>query len=235
MSLFLGLIVSKMSHSYFYFPLRSGAYRQVFLVSGETPNTDESFVLKMFTLDSEFNYQDFEFARMDANVNEQLNGSPRIVRLYSYCGTSMTSEAMMQGDLEMVAVPTGVGRPVSIPPDDVPPLTVRNTLSGTRKLELSLDMAEAVLLLHTFPKGVIVHDDIQLSQFLLSSSGQIKLNDFNRAEIMLWNEKDHEYCRYRNHPGGGDVSIHDRYMYIYRQMHCYFCVRHKNLTRFPFS
>ena len=184
----------------------AGAYRQVYLTSGPVSN-DESFVLKMFTLDTDFGYDNYEFARMDANVNEKLNGNARIVSLYSYCGLSTTSEAMMQGDLETVAVPTGVGRPVTIPKDEQQ-LSVRNTLSGTQKLVRSLEMAEAVLLLHTFSGGVIVHDDIQLSQFLFSSSGQLKLNDFNRAEIMLWNEKDNEYCKYRNHPGGGDVSIH---------------------------
>lgn len=48
--------------------------------------------------------------------------------------------------------------------------------------------------------------DIQLAQFLLSKDGKLKLNDFNRAEIMLFNEKDNEYCKYRNNPGHGDVS-----------------------------
>ena len=190
-------------------PLSSaGAYRQVYMTSGSTASTDEDFVLKLFSLHSDFSYDDFEFVRMDANINEKLNGNTRIVSTYSFCGTSATGEAMIQGDLEKVAVPTGVGRPLNIR-NDAPQLTVRNTLTGTQKLVLSLEMAEAVLLLHTFPKGVIVHDDIQLSQFLLSSNGQLKLNDFNRAEIMLWNEKDREYCKYRNHPGAGDVSSPD--------------------------
>ena len=190
----------------------NGAYRQVYLTTGITEQTiksGETSVLKMIALESDFAYDDYEFVRMDANVNEKLNGNPRIVSIYSYCGISIIGEAMMQGDLENVAVPTGVGRPANIPNDEHQ-LNVRNTLSGTQKLLLSLEMAEAVLLLHTFPGGVIVHDDIQLSQFLLSSSGQLKLNDFNRAEIMLWNDKDQEYCKYRNHPGGGDVSFFNR-------------------------
>jgi serine/threonine protein kinase len=184
----------------------------VFLTTGQASNSEEKFVLKMFSVQSDFGYDDYEFARMDANVNEKLDGNPRIVSMYSYCGISIISEAMMQGDLENVAVSTGVGRPVNIPHDG-PQLTVRNTLSGIQKLSLSLEMAEAVLLLHTFSGGVIVHDDIQLSQFLISPNGQLKLNDFNRAEIMLWNDKDQEYCKYRNHPGGGDVSFQKKYQY----------------------
>ena len=37
------------------------------------------------------------------------------------------------------------------------------------------------------------------------------LNDFNRAEIMLFNEKDQEYCRYRNNPGHGDWRAPEEY------------------------
>jgi len=48
---------------------------------------------------------------------------------------------------------------------------------------------------------VIVHDDVQLSQFLYGVDGTLKLNDFNRAEIMLYDENRGEYCRYKN--GGG--------------------------------
>jgi serine/threonine protein kinase len=125
--------------------------------------------------------------------------------LDAFCGAGMINEAMVRGTLEEVAVPSGDGRPEK-GIEDEKHLDVRNNLSGTVKLKYALDMAEAVLLLHAHPGGVIVHDDIQLSQFLLDEKGRLKLNDFNRAEIMLFNEKDQEYCRYRNNPGHGDVS-----------------------------
>ena len=143
--------------------------------------------------------------RMDAIVNEKLNGNPEIVHSYAFCGNSIIGEAMALGDLRKVAFPYGIGRKLS-DIDNEKTLIVRNNLSGTQKLEWSLQMAEAVLLLHSYPGGVIVHDDIYLSQFLLSETEKVKLNDFNRAEIMLWNEKDQEYCKYRNDPGGGKVS-----------------------------
>jgi hypothetical protein len=54
---------------------------------------------------------------------------------------------------------------------------------------------------------VIVHDDVQLSQFLLTPDGHLKLNDFNRAENMLFNEDENEYCKYTNNAGLGDVSM----------------------------
>ena len=143
--------------------------------------------------------------RMDAIVNEKLNGNPEIVDSYGFCGNTVMGESMERGDLRKIAIPSGKGRRLPNV-DNKSHLVVRNKLSGAQKLQWSLEMAEAVMLLHAYPGGVIVHDDIQLTQFLLSETGKLKLNDFNRAEIMLWNERDQEYCKYRNDPGLGDVS-----------------------------
>ena len=69
-------------------------------------------------------------------------------------------------------------------------------------------MADSLAALHNFEGGVIVHDDVQLSQFLYTSNDKthIKLNDFNRAEFMLWDDEKEEYCRYQNGKGHGSVS-----------------------------
>jgi serine/threonine protein kinase len=143
--------------------------------------------------------------RMDAIVSEKLTSSPRIVDIYGFCGVSMLNEAMPNGNMMSVAVP-GKGR-LGKALSPIGELDVRNKLTATEKLEYALEMAEALLPLHAFSDGVIVHDDIQLSQYLVSADGSLKLNDFNRAEIMCWNEKDQEYCRYRNNPGNGDVRM----------------------------
>jgi Protein tyrosine and serine/threonine kinase len=191
-----------LSHDFIRFDVFSaGAYREVFLsnLPGET------VIFKAYYWGAAYSFEDMEFMRMDAIVAERLTWSPQIVDIYGFCGTGMINEAMENGDLEKLAVPTGKGR-LGHALDDKAQLDVRNKLTGTKKLELSLEMAEAVLLLHSYPDGVIVHDDIQLSQYLVSADGTLKLNDFNRAEIMLFNEKDKEYCRYRNNPGHGDVS-----------------------------
>ena len=195
------------------------------------------FVFKEYIWDSNYELEDYEFMRMDAITAERLYWSPRIVDIYAFCGLGMINEAMVHGDMEHIAVPSGEGRSEEFEdPETSQKLKVYNQLTGTKKLEFALDMAEAVLLMHSFPDGVIVHDgtyptkvfegkqaqffhtqltslcflpcltDIQLSQFLLSNEGTLVLNDFNRAEIMLFNEKDQEYCRYRNNPGHGDVS-----------------------------
>jgi len=72
-------------------------------------------------------------------------------------------------------------------------------------------MAASLAGLHDFPEGRIVHDDVQLSQFLYEPDGLIKLNDFNRAEIMLWDDEKGDYCRYRNNPGNGNYRAPEEY------------------------
>lgn len=181
--------------------IRAGAYREVFVTD---LINDSKVVYKSFVFDAKFSYEDYEFMRMDAIVAEKLTSSPRIVDIYGFCGLGMINEAMDKGDIEKVAVP-GKGR-IGQELNNKLKLDVRNNLTGITKLRYSLDMVEAVALLHGYPGGVIVHDDIQLGQFLLDANGTLKLNDFNRAEIMFWNEREQEYCKYRNNPGHGDVS-----------------------------
>lgn len=75
------------------------------------------------------------------------------------------------------------------------------------KLQVALQMATGLAVLHDFPDGRIVHDDVMPSQFLIADDGSVKMNDFNRAEIMLWDDHAQDYCRYRNNPGQGSVSV----------------------------
>jgi hypothetical protein len=83
-----------------------------------------------------------------------------------------------------------------------------NNLTATRKLVWALEMAESIALLNNFEGGVIVHDDVQLVQWLVTEDHEhLKLNDFNRAEVMLYDETNQEYCKYRNNPGNGDVRV----------------------------
>jgi serine/threonine protein kinase len=146
--------------------------------------------------------------RMDAIIAERLSWSNKIVDIYGFCGTGMINEAMRNGDAEKKVSPLGHRFTYNGSDTNGGLLVVKNDLSGSQKLKYALEMVEAVAVLHSYIGGVIVHDDIQLSQYLLSDDGHLKLNDFNRAEIMLWNGKDQEYCRYRNDVGQGGVSLH---------------------------
>jgi len=128
---------------------------------------------------------------------ERLTSSPRIANMYGHCGTTVVQEVFAK-DLEPLIVPGEgmiLGDKRLNDTDNVDP---KNDFTPTRKLQLALGMAEAIADLHGFPDGVIVHDDIQICQFLVTHEGRLKLNDFNRAEVMLWDEKNQKYCKYRN-------------------------------------
>jgi serine/threonine protein kinase len=135
--------------------------------------------------ESAYDYQDYEFMRMDALVSERLTSSPSIVDIYGFCGLSMMSEYLTMGDLTRHTLPGGSrSHPVEL--NDTEDVDPKNYFSATEKLVLAFEMAESIALLHSYKGGVIVHDDISLSQFLASKDGFMKLNDFNRAEVMLW-------------------------------------------------
>jgi len=193
MDLELAVVKSKLEH------IGEGAYRDVYAVGFDN---DTTVVFKDFGIDAKFDYADLEYMRMDSIVAERLSWSPLIVDIYGFCALGHIGEYMPAGELESK---TTIGRK-RVHLNDKDHLDPRNKFTPTQKLNYALEMAEAVLLLHSWPDGVIVHDDIQLTQYLLTPDGHLKLNDFNRAEIMLWNEKDQEYCKYKNHPGHGDVS-----------------------------
>lgn len=58
--------------------------------------------------------------------------------------------------------------------------------------------------LHGFP-GTIVHGDVHPVQWLRSSDGALKLNDFNNAEILDWDRKAHANCNADRGMWGGMV------------------------------
>lgn len=152
----------------------------------------------------------YEFTHMDALVSERLTSNDRVVDIYGHCGVSVLSEFLSRGSIERVVVPgTGYIKQVDLhDEDDVKP---QNTLSPSVKLDLAVQMAESIVFIHEFPEGKIVHNDIQLSQFLYASDGSIKFNDFNRAEPMLWDEDKQDFCRYRNGMGNGAYRSPEEY------------------------
>jgi hypothetical protein len=81
-----------------------------------------------------------------------------------------------------------------------------NNFTIEEKLQMAIDMAEAIADLHGYQGGVIVHDDIKLKQWMMHPNKRAKLGDFNRAEIMDWNEEKQAYCSYANGEVYGIVS-----------------------------
>jgi len=88
---------------------------------------------------------------------------------------------------------------------------IQNHYNVSEKISLALEMAESMAELHGFADGVIVHDDIQLCQWLRNDKGKLKLGDFNRARVLNWNEEKQEYCNYENGRGYGNWRSPEEY------------------------
>jgi hypothetical protein len=166
-------------------------------------SSQQSFVLKTLRLFQTFDYDTTNLIENEAVVMERLTASPRIVDIYGHCGTSLAAEFMEDMTLELVPGKSILahdrGRMKQEDLDqlqqetggDVHPLN--NQMIG-EKLNLALTMAESLADLHGFVGGAIVHGDVHPDQWLRTSSGQMKLNDFNNGMILEYNVHNHSYC-----------------------------------------
>ena len=151
-------------------------------------------------------YDMFEFIRMDAIVAELTTSSPRTFDIYGFCGIGILSEMFLHGDVEgLIQTEEDLKQEDLHDEEDVKP---QNKLTVQQKLVIALEMAEGLAVLHGYTNGLIIHDDVQLSQYLFNDDySMVKLNDFNRAEFPLWDEENQEYCRYVNGNAHGNVRV----------------------------
>jgi len=79
-------------------------------------------------------------------------------------------------------------------------------------LHVALDIALPFHDLHYFNSSsssnaaVIVHDDAKLDQYLCTNRNKLKLNDFNEAEIMFFNNVTKQCCKFKNGKIYGSVE-----------------------------
>lgn len=213
------------------FYIGGGSFRDVFRLN--EANGDPYVILKTASYSGvKYRPHNFELYRMDTSVANALSPHPLVVDIYGSCALAMFSEVMPRGDVDVVSVPKyHRSRCDETDINGQDHLVKMNDINPTTKLIWALQMAESVALLHNHPKGVIVHDDVQTLQWLIADDGHIKMNDFNRAEVgrsdwlpnqcftlppshtdlnhkfMLYDEEHGMYCRYKNGPGPGDVSV----------------------------
>ena len=197
---FDGGIVGAENHEYELRYIAHGFFRNVWLLENYLPR--ETMVLKMLRTKHDFDLSNWEMVRIDALVMERLSSSPRIMDAYGHCGFSIMAEAV-QNELEELIVPNS-GYADKEDLDDSQDVDPFNDFSPPEKLDIALAMAESIADLHGFEDGIIVHGDVQLCQWLKKRDGTIKLGDFNRAEILFWDEDNERYCKHTNWGGYGN-------------------------------
>lgn len=196
-------VESKVDQNYDSYRFNHGYYREAWLVNDLIRS--EGRVLKTLRGKHEFTERTMLMVQRDAIVMERLTSSPRIINMYGHCGTSITVEPISY-ELEQYAVPKGYMKKETL--GDTFDVKPQNDFDPIEKLGLALEMAETLAILHGYEGGVIVHDDVQLCQWLRTKKGTLVLGDFNRAEIMNWDNEKETYCTYNNGYAYGNVSTH---------------------------
>ena len=123
-------------------------------------NETESVVLKILRYKREYGQSSIKGIQTDAIVMERLTSSPRIIDIFGHCGTSTIVEPM-QFEVISAVIP-GEGRIEQKELDKFDDVHPMNNFTIEEKLQMAIDMAEAIADLHGYQGGVIVHDDVKL-------------------------------------------------------------------------
>ena len=148
-------------------------------------------------------------------VIELLSSSPHAIDIYSHCAMSSVIE-FAPTEMEEYILPTKGFSPKKLVrrgiknndlEEENKNSPLNDYISPEEKLEIALEMAKCIAAMHGFEDGAIAHVDVQVGQFFRGKDGRIKIVDYNRAEPLLYDAKNEEYCRWANgRPGDGSVS-----------------------------
>lgn len=162
------------------------------------PKAYRTMVLKTLRYAHKRNQDSFEEVQLEAIIMERMAKSPRIIDLYGHCGFSVSAELVPIEFEERVVPGEGMEEAKDVEERNKNGLRPYNNFTAEEKLRFALEMAESIADLHGFEDGIIVHDDVQLCQWMTTSDGKLKLGDFNRATIMTWDEINGNYCKFGN-------------------------------------
>lgn len=180
---------------------------------GAMSNDDEMDKLGLgFDPDDKYTFTNYkEYMRMDAMVMEQLTSSPRAINIYSHCAMSSVIE-FAPVDMQDYIMPTIGYTPKKIMRRGAKYVDewdgpLNNYISPEEKLEIALEMAKCLAVMHGYEGGPIVNVDVQVGQFFRGRDGMIKIVDFNRAEPLMYDTQNKKYCKWTNgEPTDGQVS-----------------------------
>lgn len=184
----------------------NGYYRDAWMLKNtETNATKSDSVLKTLRIEHDFSIKQFYQVQKDALVMERLTSSPRILNMYGHCSMSIMVQPIPFEVEEYIVPGDGMARQSDL--DALDDVESKNDFSVQEKLEMALQMAESIADLHGHHEGMIIHNDIQLCQWLRNENDKLIFGDFNRAESPGWRDDEQRYCTYKNGYVYGNVRI----------------------------
>jgi len=179
--------------------LAEGGFRSVWWMRDDGVNGSEA-VMKVLSWKKSFKEREKERHRRDATAYAMLQGSPHIPNIYGYCTNTAIFDVAKGGTLEDML--------------EDPDLKVISQWKPEDKLRYAWQVTKAVADVHSvgniYNSAAISHTDIGPSQYLWID-GMFKLNDFNRARFIRWDDKKKEACPFFISVNGGEHRSPEEY------------------------
>jgi len=177
--------------------LNHGYWRDVWVMRKNSH--DNEVVLKTMRFMHNVTARNFDRNRRDALVMERLSSSRWVLDVYSFCANTGLSEYADGGDISTAIWPEGSFRKGG------KRVRVIGNMPKRDQLIIGVQAAIALAELHTFDhpdRPSVAHTDISPTQFV-KVGDRYKLNDFNRARFLSWNETKQKVCSFSisNNPG----------------------------------
>lgn len=170
--------------------LAEGGFRSVWWMR-DSVNGSEA-VMKVLSWRKSFREREKERHRRDATAYAMLHGSKHIPNIYGYCTNSAIFDVAREGTLEDML--------------EDPDHEIISKWTPKDKLRYAWQATKALADVHSvgniYNSAAISHTDVGPSQYLWID-GMFKLNDFNRARFIRWDNENKEACPFFIPVNGG--------------------------------
>jgi serine/threonine protein kinase len=115
-----------------------------------------------------------EKTRIDAIAMERLQGSPRIVDIYAYCGTTIVTEFISGKTMQQVT----------------------KRMKSGEKLSLAIQIAQGLADVHTIDgdQPSLAHNDLYEENVLFTPDNRPLIHDFNLGKLIMRDKKTNKTC-----------------------------------------
>mmetsp|Transcript_8402 Transcript_8402/g.18172 ORF Transcript_8402/g.18172 Transcript_8402/m.18172 type:complete len:502 (-) Transcript_8402:108-1613(-) len=159
---------------------------------------DERAIIKTLRGDKPYSEEFFDNQRIDALALERLKDSPHIVDVYGFCGMATINEFAGNGNLyKYIVEDSNNGGAKSITSNDLL-MYARNISIGLADIhEIDIDHPDAHAISSMPPTTpTLLHNDFRHHNMLMTDDYQVKVSDFNIAELLRWDADKNETCGY---------------------------------------
>lgn len=161
----------------------SGFWRDVWKIQDEGIPKQSWVAAKTLRTIHPYTARNLDRHRRDALATARTSSSPFTINMFAFCGHTVLTEYSQEGSLS----------------DAIWPVEGNCTLSAKQRFRYALDVAKGLVDLQHADRpdvATISHTDITPSQYMILN-GTIKLNDFNRARFITFDEKSGQGCPFR--------------------------------------